>query len=527
MQAHMKPTIFGLLFLLSVKGLAQNQTIIDSLNNKLHASKEDSSVALIHYQLNKRWAEYNFDSALFHADRGMMISERLKNSRLMARGLNAYGLAFDYQNQFDSALFYYNKAEELARSQKNLEECARAIFNKGAVYTIIGELDLALDEYAAAGEIYQKLNLPVYQAKILNNQALIFRRTKQYEMAKLVLIQAIDIYKKHEEAERQYNASINLSGMYMQLHEYDSAIVIATEAIELAQLLGNNDYQTQAMVILGQSWNELGDSEQAYQSYLKAEQTLNSNTPHAIQVYTNMGMADYHLKKDNYQAAYPYLERLEKLELTFKHVDMAHSYYLLLSQYYQGVENWKQSTEALSRAMEMKDAILDEKVAERTTVLEQKFKKAQREWEIETLETEVENKERQTIALSFIAVLVFLVCIFLIVTIRQRQVRNQLQKALLSEEIDGLRLRIGKIMSDVKLDEIDIDYGKLKNDIPNSLTDREIQILQLAITNKSNQEIADEIFLSVNTVKYHLKNIYAKLGVSTRLEAREALSHTN
>jgi LuxR family maltose regulon positive regulatory protein len=35
------------------------------------------------------------------------------------------------------------------------------------------------------------------------------------------------------------------------------------------------------------------------------------------------------------------------------------------------------------------------------------------------------------------------------------------------------------------------------------------------------REIADELYLSVNTVKFHLKVIYRKLGVTSRPEAAE------
>jgi LuxR family transcriptional regulator, maltose regulon positive regulatory protein len=53
------------------------------------------------------------------------------------------------------------------------------------------------------------------------------------------------------------------------------------------------------------------------------------------------------------------------------------------------------------------------------------------------------------------------------------------------------------------------------------LTDREQLLLRFLPSHLTNAEIASECFMSVNTVKAHLKNIYAKLGVSTRAETVE------
>jgi DNA-binding CsgD family transcriptional regulator len=53
------------------------------------------------------------------------------------------------------------------------------------------------------------------------------------------------------------------------------------------------------------------------------------------------------------------------------------------------------------------------------------------------------------------------------------------------------------------------------------LTDRELLVLRFLPSHLSNAGIARECLVSVNTVKGHLKNIYAKLGVSTRAETVE------
>jgi LuxR family transcriptional regulator, maltose regulon positive regulatory protein len=52
-----------------------------------------------------------------------------------------------------------------------------------------------------------------------------------------------------------------------------------------------------------------------------------------------------------------------------------------------------------------------------------------------------------------------------------------------------------------------------------SLSAREVAVLRFLPTMMSNGEIAAELFVSVNTVKTHLKAIYRKLDVPDRREA--------
>jgi two-component system, NarL family, response regulator LiaR len=51
------------------------------------------------------------------------------------------------------------------------------------------------------------------------------------------------------------------------------------------------------------------------------------------------------------------------------------------------------------------------------------------------------------------------------------------------------------------------------------LTNRELEILLLMTQGKTNQEIADELFIALKTVKTHVSNILSKLGVQDRTQA--------
>lgn len=52
-----------------------------------------------------------------------------------------------------------------------------------------------------------------------------------------------------------------------------------------------------------------------------------------------------------------------------------------------------------------------------------------------------------------------------------------------------------------------------------ALTEREMEVLQLIAKGKSNQEAADELFIGVKTVKFHVTNILSKLNVEDRTQA--------
>jgi DNA-binding NarL/FixJ family response regulator len=54
---------------------------------------------------------------------------------------------------------------------------------------------------------------------------------------------------------------------------------------------------------------------------------------------------------------------------------------------------------------------------------------------------------------------------------------------------------------------------------PGGLTAREVEVLSLVATGKTNRAIAEQLVLSEKTVARHISNIFTKLGVSSRSAA--------
>jgi two-component system, NarL family, response regulator LiaR len=71
-----------------------------------------------------------------------------------------------------------------------------------------------------------------------------------------------------------------------------------------------------------------------------------------------------------------------------------------------------------------------------------------------------------------------------------------------------------------------INATRQKPGVGSDLTDRELQVLTLLVKGLSNADIGDQLGITLATTKYHLSNIFSKLGAKSRVEAVTiALSH--
>jgi DNA-binding NarL/FixJ family response regulator len=67
-----------------------------------------------------------------------------------------------------------------------------------------------------------------------------------------------------------------------------------------------------------------------------------------------------------------------------------------------------------------------------------------------------------------------------------------------------------------------VPHGRRTRPVDSLLSAREREVLGLVAQGRSNQEIADRLYIAVGTVKRHVSHIFAKLGVHSRTQALKA-----
>jgi len=70
---------------------------------------------------------------------------------------------------------------------------------------------------------------------------------------------------------------------------------------------------------------------------------------------------------------------------------------------------------------------------------------------------------------------------------------------------------------------VDLNLDAINSSLHSPLSQREFEVLQLIYGGKTNQQISQELFISINTLKRHINNAYMRLDVNTRTTAIKKL----
>ncbi len=178
------------------------------------------------------------------------------------------------------------------------------------------------------------------------------------------------------------------------------------------------------------------------------------------------------------------------------------SLYYTMSHFFMTLEDYKSAYLYENQGVEVSSRYNAAFQNGKLTVLEKTLLKKKKNEEI---------KVQRQLKLFFI--LLSLVTLALVVVLYKLYYSNKQKNTLIQNENSRMRSELEMRVSSEKKEQININNG--------NLTERQLEIIDLVRQHKTNKEIGNELHISENTVKYHLKTIYNVLGIENRFELKQ------
>lgn len=524
--------ILLLLLLLPLIGEGQ----VDSLKSILtHSTGKEKIEAL-----NELAWELSYDQgeeALGYAKEALNLARQYQLTEEEATAHARIGLVYDYQGRWEKALENYTRSLELRKEIGEPIPISNAWNNIGAVYHYTARYEEALNAYIESlniREASEKEDPSAENKKLvaqsLNNIAIINRITGNFEEAIKNYERSLEIKKDLQDFTGQMTTLTNMGVVYQTQEKYEDALDIFTATFRLAEEHGEADQMSYCL-------NNLGITYKSLEQYDKAEAQFNTVLNFAREKQLRHEEAVAYV---NLAALYYDLEAYEQS------IESAKMCYDISSEigYPKGVETALQqlssSYEALGRFQEaldhhrqyvlIKDSLLNDANTKKILELSAKYDAERKENKIEQLNAEktldqsrIAGRNYLILALGIGILLVIILGLFVIRNIRikrktaEERAAREIEKHL--NEIDLLRANIQNQLDQTEKFKVGISRTELNAYLLNPLSERELEVMYLLADGKSNKEIAEELFVSVNTIKTHVLRIYEKLDVQNRTQA--------
>ncbi|MEN8120358.1 MAG: tetratricopeptide repeat protein [Bacteroidota bacterium] len=471
--------LFNFLDSLSKNYSGDNDSLVNSSdfivsNFPEHVAEINIKIAYIHFsKANYFLTEHYFEQA---------AQQYLKDSLLekFAEQLTNIGVVKEMSGSYTGATKKYFEALEIF-DNLNLELKSSMIYNNlGIVYQQLKENEKALKYYNKSLLISEKLNRPDISAKRYNNIAAVYEESgKDLDSSLYYYHKAYKIWLKDSNSGFLPIVENNIGYIYLLKNELIIADSLFKKALNISLKTGQKNNISQ---ILRNQAQLLIVQKKYTRAIFKAEEAI-SLAKHS---------SNKEVQLESLKVLIKALEKINEFEKTNKK----------LKEYYQ-------LQEELS-GIEQKTQI------NQLNVL---YQVREKEHQIQILELENKVQNRKLLQQGLIIfVLVFLLG-GLFFVFRLQKKNNELKMIQMQRAIADYISQIEEIKESENRHK-KLSDENFRNKIKQFyLTEREEEVLIFISKGYKNSEIAEKMFVSVNTIKTHTKNIFIKLDVRNRTEA--------
>ncbi|MCK5169510.1 MAG: tetratricopeptide repeat protein [Bacteroidales bacterium] len=533
-----------------------------SSNKSQNASKTDSinNLADSLYELGQIYSEdsLNQKKAQEAFYKSFELYKQLENKLGMANNYKWIGYTYDYLENFEKEKEYLKKALEIYNEIDDKKQSAIVMKFLGIAYTITGDLDSALMYFKNGIEISAITRDTMEIIEGYQNIGIAFQYSGDYEKASENHIAALKYCEEIEYLRGIFSMNNNIAQDFLEIEDLDKALYYCIEASEIIDSIDDpyskaSHYHTMAQIYYGKldyikareyyqktldisliaeykrgiaaAYTNLASMAIKENKFNKAEKLakLSLNLEREInnaggEILSLKMVAETQYNQYRYREALSYLKEAEEICLDKKMGAMLPDIYYHYFSVYKLNKQFKEALQFYEKYTVLTDSLKGVEVKEKIADIEIKYETEKQQQEIILLNKENENKKQKLIArnrLIISLILLVIVIISIAYFFRQRgmQKLNQMES-----ELQKYLLKIKDIAKE-NVPEITSKEFAEKHD----LTERETEVLHLISEGMSNADIAEKIFVSTNTIKYHIKNIYIKLDVKNRVEALNKL----
>jgi len=451
------------------------------------------------------------------------LRTEIEDSFLMAINWQTIGTYYsNNKRNIDSALLAYKKANALFRITESKNYLAKSLRDLSSVYGEIGDVETALNNLFEALAMEETLNntYGIIKTKIvLSNMYLLERQTKK---AKEFLLSALNLLRNGDYKDLEGNILFQLAVCSERLNQLEEAMKYALAALTLVKKheLGKG----QLAVTYGQIgviYEKQGNLSKAIEFAKLGLELKQSNNIGIIGSYGNI--ASLYIKMGDYSLAEKYAKKSFDLSKKLGFKQKLQSSSMLLHHVYKSSKEYKKALQYYEVYVRIKDS-LNSREAEKTLIeKEAEFKISLKEKEnklskkrIMLLERDKQIKNYSLLGLVLILILGISGFVNYYQKKRNKELETNRQIIVNLKEIEKLKLSLQKETSKNSLETINNNLNDFL-DIP--LSEREVEVLTELSKGLSNKLISEKLFVSVNTIKTHIKNIYIKLDVNNRAQA--------
>ncbi|WP_117880099.1 LuxR C-terminal-related transcriptional regulator [Aureibaculum luteum] len=526
-----KKYIIALLFLIvlptSFYGQKLTEYQVDSLFNELQIKPNTTTKVDNLISLYKQANRSNIKSEVI-IDEAIVVSEELFYLKGLGESYNRRGLVARYNYDYESSVNDHKRALSYLDKTTDTLLKIKCLNNLGVSFRKLNLEKEAFEYYFQALELSEKINHEKSISIALNGIGNVFLDIKDYDKAIHYFrkVYAFDVKNKNIEGQ-QYSLS-NIGESYLYKKSYDTAYFYINKALTSTKKFNNKESEAIRYNLLGLLFQKKGDYKNSTEYYKEAIPMFakTNNIRYLSNTLINIGRNELNLGYyDN--AKVNIISGLNNAKIVKSKENIALGY-IALVDYYSLTKEYDKALDAYKMATTFKDSIVNETTQKSIISTQIAYETLKKDNEIKQLaiENNVIQEDAKTnynrLLISIFLGTSALVVLFVLFYLYRKN--SDLEIEHKNNQLQNYIFQIKELKNKVN----DKDELRHQNFIENlndyDLTKREIEVFTNISQGLNNDEIAKKMFVSKNTIKTHIKNIYSKLDVNNRIQAIKKLN---